>query len=72
MFHKYKLYEQAREQLFTKLEGLLELRVSKNTKTNILPFGEKPHMPEKYHHNKLIFFCVQRFLGHTKRGIRGK
>ena len=65
-----KLYEQAREQLFTKLEGLLELRVSKYTKTNlcdILLFGEKPHLYEKYQHNKHIFFAVQRFLGQTKR-----
>merc|ERR1712055_865059 len=65
-----KLYEQAREQLFAKLEGLLELRVSKYTKTNlcdILLFGEKPHMPDKYHHNKHIFFAVQRYLGQTKR-----
>ena len=65
-----KLYEQAREQLFTKLEGLLELRVSKYTKTNlchILLFGEKPHLHEKYQHNKFIFFAVQRFLSQTKR-----
>ena len=65
-----KLYEQAREQLFTKLEGLLELRVSKYTKTNlcdILLFGEKPHLYEKYQHNKHIFFAVQKFLGQTKR-----
>ena len=65
-----KLYEQARVQLFTKLEGLLELRVSKYTKTNlcdILLFGEKPHLYDKYIHNKHIFFAVQRFLGQTKR-----
>ena len=24
-------------------------------------------MPEKYQHNKFIFFAVQRFLGQTKR-----
>ena len=65
-----KLYEQAREQLFTKLDGLLEMRVSKYTKTNlchILLFGEKPHLHEKYQHNKFIFFAVQRFLSQTKR-----
>ena len=64
------LYVHAREQMFAKLDGLLEMRVSKYTKTNlcdILLFGEKPHMPEKYHHNKHIFFAVQRFLGLTKR-----
>ena len=46
------------------------MRVSKYTKTNlcdILLFGEKPHLYEKYQHNKHIFFAVQRFLGQTKR-----
>ena len=65
-----KLYEQARVQLFEKLEGLLEKRVSNYTKSNlcdILLFGEKPHLYDKYIHNKHIFFAVQRFLGQTKR-----
>ena len=46
------------------------MRVSKYTKTNlchILLFGEKPHLHEKYQHNKFIFFAVQRFLSQTKR-----
>ena len=54
----YSEHEQAREQLFTKLQGLLELRVSKYSKTNlcdILLLGEKPHMHEKYHHKKNIY-----------------
>ena len=65
-----KLYELAREQLFEKLGGLLEKRVSSYTKTNlcdILLYGEKPHIPDKYQHNKLISYAVQRFLCRTKR-----
>ena len=65
-----KLYEQARGQLFAKLEGLLEMRVSKYTKANlceILLFGEKPHLQDKYQHNKLIFYSVQRYICQTKR-----
>ena len=65
-----KFYQLARDQLFTKLDSLLEMRVSKYTKTHlcqILLHGEKPHLPEKYQHNKFIFFAVQRFLGQTKR-----
>ena len=65
-----KLYDQPRVQLFAKLEGLLEMRVSKYTKTNLLDillFGEKPHIPDKYQHNKFIFYAVQRFLCNTKR-----
>ena len=68
-----KLYEQARVQLFVKLDGLLEKRVSTYTKSNlcdILLFGEKPHIPEKYQHNKHIFFSVQRFLCRTQRLYR--
>ena len=60
-------------QLFEKLNGLLEKRVSTYTKSNlcdILLFGEKPHIPEKYQHNKLIFFAVQRFLCRTQRLYR--
>ena len=65
-----KLYELAREQLFVKLGGLLEKKVSSYTKTNlcdILLYGEKPHVPDKYQHNKFISFAVQRFLCRTKR-----
>ena len=29
--------------------------------------GEKPHLPEKYIHNKYIFFAVQTFLSRSKR-----
>ena len=68
-----KLYEQARVQLFEKLEGLLEKRVSNYTKSNlcdILLFGEKPHLYDKYIHNKHIFFAVQRFLCRTQRLYR--
>ena len=64
------LYEQARLQLFQKLEGLLENKL--NTYSNkslcqILLCGEKPHLPEKYTHNKHIFFAVQTFLSRSKR-----
>ena len=65
-----KLYEQARVQLFVKLEGLLEMRVSKYTKSNlcnILLYGEKPHLQDKFQYNKLIFFSVQRYICRTKR-----
>ena len=65
-----RLYEQARLQLFQKLEGLLENKL--NTYSNkslcqILLCGEKPHLPEKYTHNKHIFFAVQTFLSRSKR-----
>ena len=64
------LYVHAREQLFAKLDGLLEKRVSKYSKANlshILLYGEKPHLSEKYQHNKYIFLAVQSFLCQTKR-----
>ena len=64
------LYHQARGQLFQKLEGLLERKPSTYTKKNlcqILLCGEKPHLPEKYVHNKHIFYAVQTFLCRTKR-----
>ena len=64
------LYVHAREQLFAKLDGLLEKRVSKYSKANlahILLFGEKPHLSEKYQHNKYIFLAVQSYLCQTKR-----
>ena len=64
------LYVHAREQMFAKLDGLLEKRVSKYSKANlshILLFGEKPHLSEKYQHNKYIFLAVQSFLCQTKR-----
>lgn len=65
-----KLYDDARVQLFTKLDGLLEKRVSSYTKNNlceILLSGEKPQIPDKYQHNKFIFYAVQRFICKTKR-----
>ena len=64
------LYDQARGQLFQKLEGLLENKPSKYSKQSlcqILLCGEKPHLPEKYVHNKFIFYAVQTFLCKTKR-----
>ena len=65
-----KLYELPRAQLFEKLEGLLEMSVSKYSQSNlcdILLFGEKPHLYDKYIHNKHISFAVQKFLSQTKR-----
>ena len=65
-----KLYDDARVQLFTKLDGLLEKRVSSYTKNNlceILLSGEKPQIPDKYQHNKFIFYAVQRYICKTKR-----
>ena len=35
----------------------------------IMLCGEKPHLPEKFYHNKSIFFSVQTFLLKTKRLI---
>ena len=55
------IYDEARLQLFTKLEGLLLMRVRKYTKTNLcelLLSGEKPHIPDKYYHKKFIFYIV--------------
>ena len=63
-------YDQARGQLFQKLEGLLENKPNTYTKQSlcqILLCGEKPHLPEKYVHNKHIFYAVQTFLCKTKR-----
>ena len=65
-----KQYHHEREQMFSKLNGLLEQPVSKYTKANlcdILLHGEKPEIKDKYMHNKHIFFCVQRFICKTKR-----
>ena len=65
-----KLYDHARVQLFQKLDGLLERKPSTYTKQSlchILLCGEKPHLPEKFVHNKFIFFAVQTFLCRTKR-----
>ena len=64
------MYTHLRVQLFSKLDGLLERKVSSYTKTNlchILLFGEKPHLPEKFLHNKFIFLSLQRFLINSKR-----
>ena len=65
-----KLYDHARVQLFKKLDGLLERKPSTYTKhslCHILLCGEKSHLPEKFVHNKFIFFAVQTFLCRTKR-----
>ena len=65
-----RLYVQARALLFQKLEGLLENKpntYSKKSLCDILLCGEKPHLPEKYIHNKHIFFAVQTFLCRSKR-----
>ena len=40
---------------------------SKSNLCDILLFGEKPHLSEKYQHNKLISYAVQTFLCRTKR-----
>ena len=60
-----KLHDVARLQLYEKLGGLLENRVSTYSKSKlceILLYGEKPEMLEKYTHNKFIFFSVQKFI----------
>ena len=65
-----KLYDHARAQLVHKLEGLLENKLNSYSKKNlcqILLCGEKPHLPEKYTHNKHIFFAVQTFITRSKR-----
>lgn len=64
------LYTQPRLHLFEKLEGLLEKRLKHYSKADLLDillFGEKPHLPEKYTHNKFISYAVQNFLLKTKR-----
>ena len=65
-----KLYDHARAHLMQKLEGLLENKPNSYSKKNlcqILLCGEKPHLPEKYSHNKHIFFAVQTFITRSKR-----
>ena len=60
-----KLHDVARLQLYEKLGGLLENRVSTYSKSKlceILLYGEKPEMLEKYTHNKFIFLSVQKFI----------
>ena len=55
-----------------KLEGLLEKKLSTYSKKDLVQImlcGEKPHLPEKFYHNKFIFFSVQTFLLKTKRLI---
>ena len=60
-----------RNELFEKLEGVLERKHTDNySKTELLQIllqGEKPEIYEKYRHNKLIFKYVQDFLFKTKR-----
>jgi hypothetical protein len=51
---------------------LLEKKVSTYSKKDLVQImlcGEKPHLPEKFYHNKFIFFSVQTFLLKTKRLI---
>ena len=65
-------YQNIRGQLYQKLEGLLEKKLSTYTKKDLVQImlcGEKPHLPEKFYHNKFIFFSVQTFLLKTKRLI---
>ena len=60
-----KLHDAARLQLYEKLGGLLENRVSTYSKSKlceILLYGEKPEILEKYTHNKFIFLSVQKFI----------
>ena len=65
-----ELYDHARSLLFQKLEGLLEKKLSQYNKQSLVQIilcGEKPHLPEKYVHNKHIFYAVQTFICRTKR-----
>ena len=62
-------YDNARLTLFQRLSGLLENTYSKQTLTQILLCGEKPHVADKYTHNKFIAFAVQAFILKTKRLI---
>ena len=65
-----RLYDHARAQLVHKLDGLLENKPNSYSKKNlcqILLCGEKPHLPEKYSHNKHMFFAVQTFITRSKR-----
>ena len=64
------IYENIRGQLYQKLEGLLEKKLSTYSKKDLFQImlcGEKPHLPEKFYHNKSIFFSVQTFLCKSKR-----
>ena len=65
------LYSNERNELFEKLNGVLERRntnkYNKSELLHILLHGEKPELYEKYSHNKLIFRYVQDFLCKTKR-----
>ena len=65
-------YQNIRGQLYQKLGGLLEMKLSTYSKKDLVQImlcGEKPHLPEKFYHNKFIFFSVQTFLLKTKRLI---
>ena len=65
-------YQNIRGQLYQKLEGLLEKKLSTYSKKDLVQImlcGEKPHLPEKFYHNKSIFFSLQTFLLKTKRLI---
>ena len=65
-----KLRENIRGQLYKKPEGLLKKKLSTYSEkdlSQIMLCGEKPHLPEKFYHNKSIFFSVQTFLCKSKR-----
>ena len=68
------LYSNERHELFEKLKGVLERRhtdhYNKSELLLILLHGEKPDIPEKYSHNKLIFKYVQEFLIKSKKLVR--
>ena len=48
---------------------LEEYYYSKANLCQILLFGEKPHLADKYTHNKFLAFAVQAFISKTKRLI---
>ena len=48
---------------------LEEYYYSKANLCQILLFGEKPHLVDKYTHNKFLAFAVQAFISKTKRLI---
>ena len=64
------LYNEERLCLFNDLRGVLEKRIdrySRNELVQILLNGEYPSDPGKYAHNKQLFSYVQKFLVSTKR-----
>ena len=68
--HDCFLYDVERKALYEELQGVLEKRLNKYSRselTQILLFGEHSDNPEKYQHNKILFRYVQKFLIQTKR-----